>query len=264
MKEFLISEENKLLNEKYIEENCEEIVINAKNKVCFIFFSSNGIYFPNTQDVFERVINIHNRYEWKNIAKDKNIVKIAGKYIFVRDIYKSWYVKGINQRASTIDSLVDYLKKKTKGYRIVTVGNSAGGYAATLVGALLNVEMVFNFSGQFSLWQHQDVVSTNRVLNKYQLDEEKNKYYDITRYINGETSIFYFYPAYCEQDIEQAGLVKKINNVYCFAFAGKKHGETMYPLNMPYILVLDKQCMLALYEKYKDRVIDRNIFLSKH
>ena len=118
---------------------------NAKN-VCAIYFGSNDIYFPNTEASFKYSIIEANRYEWVH-------QKIAGvkKHIFLRDIYKQWYLAGINDEINTPEKLFDWLRIQTDGYKIYTVGSSAGGYAAILYGALLNADKVYAFNPQLEL-----------------------------------------------------------------------------------------------------------------
>ena len=58
---------------------------------CVIYFSSNNIWFPNTEKAFQKSIVEEDRYEWQ-----RNPYRIGKKNIYLRDIYKSWYVQGIN------------------------------------------------------------------------------------------------------------------------------------------------------------------------
>lgn len=60
----------------------------ADNKNCLIFFSGNGIYYPNSEEVFDEVIVRNDRYEWENIAKSSLINKNCARIIFVRDVFK--------------------------------------------------------------------------------------------------------------------------------------------------------------------------------
>jgi len=144
---FDIKEGNTVIDDLYQQDNYFEELIDINKKVCFIFFSSNGIYYPDTKETFEKAIIQKNRYEWINMSKDRRVKAIAGKFIFVRDIYKSWYVKGVNSRLNSVDALVNYLRERVKGYQVITVGNSAGGYAAALFGALLGADRALSWGG---------------------------------------------------------------------------------------------------------------------
>jgi hypothetical protein len=66
--------------------------------ICIIYFSSNAIYFPNDRAAFCQKIVKENRFEWKN-----NILKSARKVIFIRDVLKSWYLKGISSNINLIE-----------------------------------------------------------------------------------------------------------------------------------------------------------------
>lgn len=249
---FELNDNNIVLKECYLNDNYE-IEQNGENpEVCIIYFSSNGLYFPNTIEVFNENIICNNRYEWKvnRVITDK----IVKREIFVRDIYKQWYIIGINHKISSVDQLVSFLKEQTKDCKkIITVGNSAGGYISTLVGCFLSAEIIFNFSGQFSL---EHTIEKNYFLNKYKEDSYYNKYYNITEVVkNSNVDIFYFYPAKVEGDIMQASLIKDIDNVKCFAFDSSVHGDTMYSINLPFLISYDKEKLFSLYEKYKNRII---------
>jgi hypothetical protein len=202
---------------------------NHYNK-CVIYFSSNGLYYPNTEYVFEREIIEKNRFEW-----GKNILKCAKKVIFIRDVTKQWYLTGINSKINTIGKLYDFLKQETQGLEVICVGSSAGGYAATLFGSLLKAQCVFNFSGQFCL-NHilEDPIARqkNPTLVKHENDINYCRYYSIIDIIkNNNVPIFYFYPARCKIDIWQKDLVKDIENIYPFPFKSAIHGTTCYIIN---------------------------------
>ena len=66
--------------------------------------------------------------------------------IYFKDSYSSSYHRGIKGISKCIDSTVEYIKTKIKGYsQVLFLGNSGGGYAALLFGSLLNVSDVLAF-----------------------------------------------------------------------------------------------------------------------
>ncbi len=74
--------------------------------------------------------------------------KIDTNKIFVRDLHRTWYHRGLPGIAGNIDGIAAYLDSliKSKSFRQVTcVGSSTGGYAAILFGLLLNVNTVLAF-----------------------------------------------------------------------------------------------------------------------
>ena len=189
--------------------NYEAIKLNSQSNLCVIYFSSNGLYYPDTAAVFHRVIAVKDRYEWK-----KNIVQSARKVIFVRDVQKQWYVEGINSQVNSIEKLCALLKAESQGMDVVCVGNSAGGYAAVLVGCKLNAARIFSFSGQFSLLHQLEgefARNKNPTLIKYEnVDGYKQNYLLIDLIKASKVPILYFYPAKCVKDRLQAELVRDI------------------------------------------------------
>lgn len=228
-------------------DNYECIETGANSEWCYIFFSSNGLYYPNTKEIFEEQILKKNRYEWKWVVKNSTIYQIAGKVIYVRDIYKKWYTNGINERENTIDKTVELLKQLTAGYKVVTVGSSAGGYMAVLTAVKLNAEYCFNFSGQY-------IIS----------DTIGNSYFDLSEMVklyNG--NIFYFFPFYCEDDKRNYNSIKNNTCIRPFGFNTNRHAKTMLTGNMCYIIDKSEKDMLSLFEKYKGKRINRFEFLFR-
>ena len=117
------------------------------NNICAVYFSSNDIYFPNTEEIFRKRIVEKNFFEWYKCRIDK-----AHKHIFIRDIFKQWYLKGINKKINTPIRLKEFLEKEINGYQTVMVGSSAGGYAAILYGSWLNANKVIAFNPQFEIY----------------------------------------------------------------------------------------------------------------
>jgi hypothetical protein len=69
--------------------------------------------------------------------------------IFIRDIPQAMYHKGLPGIDGGVDGIIAALKEKIEDHgieRVVVVGNSGGGYASLLVGALLEADEVLSFS----------------------------------------------------------------------------------------------------------------------
>lgn len=63
--EFVVTPENAILCKSFKEGNFKIIEgNNQESKLCYIVFSGNGIYWPNTLEIFEQTINT-DYYEWK-------------------------------------------------------------------------------------------------------------------------------------------------------------------------------------------------------
>lgn len=235
----------------------------GKTNKCYIFFSSNALYFPNTLDEFRKKIVEQDRYEWKRIASSKEIIESVGRVIFVRDIYKQFYVSGINSRVNSIDKLIELLSKLTVGYEVITVGSSAGGYIAALVAAKLSARMCFDFSGQISFYLGDYIENTPLLKNKV-CNSEYKKYYDISELIKcSSCKYYYFYPKYNDLDVREYKLISKYDNVYGFAFAQKNHSATMFAGNMRFIICKEEAGMEELYCHYSNHIIHPMYFLLR-
>lgn len=236
---------DEVLVQAYEGNNYECIDTGVDSNICYIMFSSNGLYYPNTREVFEEEILKKNRYEWKWVIKKSCVPKTAGRIIYVRDIYKEWYTKGINERENTIDKTLDLLKELTRGYKVITVGSSAGGYMAVLAAVKLNAEYCFNFSGQYMI-----------------SDDLKNPYTNLTGLLKGyDGDVFYFLPIHCENDKREYESVKNIKCVKVFSFNEDKHAATMLTGNMCYIVGKTREEMLILHKRYSGKLLNKFVFL---
>ena len=203
----------------------------------------------------------NNRYEWQNIAKSDLIQYQAGKIIFLRDIYKQWYVTGINSNINSITKLIHFLYNRTRGYEIITVGNSAGGYMATLCGTLLSAKLIFNFSGQYVL----NIGKLNDeyyYLKKYEKNPFYAQYFDIRPFImsNPNSPIMYFFPSKSNQDQEQYNLIKGLENIFSFSFNQNTHGSSMYGRDMPCVIGTELNILKMLYDIFADKIINPDLF----
>ncbi len=76
---------------------------------------------------------------------------LPAKKIFVRDFSQSWYQAGLPGLADSVEGIAAYLREQIKAQgtkRLVLLGNSMGGYAALLFGALLDADVVLAFAPQ--------------------------------------------------------------------------------------------------------------------
>lgn len=203
-----------------------EIDDNSLNDdLCVIYFSSHDIYYPNTPDNFNINIVQKDKFEWR-----RNTPISAYKQIFVRDLYKQWYIQGINNETATPFMLLRLLEKHTKGYRVITIGSSAGGYAAILYGTLLGAEKIIAFNPQFELNSllNSSSEAIDPLIFRMQ-DTEYRKYYDLTSIIpeHPNDNIFYFLSERSDWDksqydhIRKAGIANKINII---KFNSAHHG----------------------------------------
>jgi hypothetical protein len=73
------------------------------------------------------------------------------KRLFVRDLRQAWYHRGIPGHGRTVPEVAESLRRILTRHevdRLVVAGNSAGGYAALVFGALLGADTVLCFAPQ--------------------------------------------------------------------------------------------------------------------
>lgn len=224
---------------------------NRASNLCVIYCSSSGLYFPNTEQEFEKAfLKEHDKYEWKN-----HIIKRAYKQIWIRDITKEFYVRGINSQINSIDKMIDFMKKETEGYRCILIGSSAGGYIATLLGTVLNADYVYCFSGYFNLNILNE--ETWPLIKEKKIFEENSKWYDLRTIItNSKTKVFYFFPMRLKGDRKQADYVKEISNVYSYALNSKVHGIPFGDReNVDRLLNVEPQVLIEKLSKFEKRCL---------
>lgn len=196
-----------------------EINPNITPAVTVVYFSSNGIYFPNTLECFSDTILKKNRFEWTN---KHNQIAHATKSIFVRDVFKQWYIKGINSEINDLDKLIEFIKQESQGSKLICVGSSAGGYGATLVGSVLNAEAVFAFSGQFTLQPWMEKGNNDLLSENY---GQWKHYYNLENQLQKtKANIFYFASAYSKMDKEDIEISLQYPSVHPFIFKTSVHG----------------------------------------
>ncbi len=247
-----------LAEEVYHSDNYQ-IVYNSSvdNNECVIYFSSHNIWFPNTEDIFRKKIVENDHYEW-----NRNPYRVGRKNIYLRDIYKSWYVQGINDRINSVDAIIDWLKKETAGYEVVCIGSSAGGYMAALVGVMLNAKLVFAFSAQFCLYD-DGYYNLHFLLQKYRTDADKEKYYDITDMVNrSQVPILYLYPNKCQNDQLQAEKIRSSETVMKYGLNSPYHGTVVCKCNLPVLLNMSVSQLRTLVDHDCRSVFKLSIQLS--
>jgi len=236
--------------------NYPNYIINkvSDSKVAVIYCASNGIYYPNEYDIFKRYMLEENRFEW---TKEHWLIEESGLNIYIRDVFKQWYLHGINKEIDSLAKLITFLKKITEGYEVILIGSSAGGYIATLLGCHLNTKYVLNFSGQFDLsFQDEANIFVHRAI------EEENPYINLKQIIEkSDVDIFYFVSKDSNIDTKDLALAKTINkNVLILEFTGETHGIPFDNGVLKKLLKKDKSYLLELYDKYNGKIINRYKF----
>lgn len=209
-------------------------------KYAVIYCSSNGVYKNDTIADFTKSILQIDNYEWFMTR-----IPYAEKHIFIRDISKRFYQFGINNNGlNSIEKIAEMLKEETKGYKIITIGSSAGGTAAIVLGKMLNADFTIAFSPMLKTYKED--------IPKEIIEEKiKNKeYFDNVNYANSEVPIFYIYPNGSEWDIYNSSLVKDYKNVYFLPIESSIHGVPLNKRILKKILGTNKETLKNIF-KYK-------------
>lgn len=199
---------------------------------CAIYFSSNDLYYPNNIIAFKEQMLNKNKFEWY-----KTRISNVHKHIFIRDIQKQWYLGGINSNINTPDRLLEFIKKETTGYEVITVGSSAGGFAATIYGQLINAIKILSFNGQFEINSllNSSEEKINPLIFRNKDDNKLRIWYDTRNFIIQPTTIFYFHSIKSKWDEEQFNHVLDlpINNI---GFITSNHGLPFLHSNLSVII----------------------------
>ncbi len=214
---------------------------------CAVYFSSNDIYFPNAEDVFRKRIIEKDFFEWYGTR-----VKKAYKHIFLRDIYKQWYLKGVSGKIDDPEKLLAWVKKETKGYKVIAVGSSAGGYAATLYGNQLDAERILAFNPQFelnSLFDRSDE-HKNPILFRLR-NTEWVKYFDILPLIasSPKGNVFYFYSIKSPWDAWQYKHLGETQGIHRIGFNTSHHGIPFLKVALPSVLNMESRDLIQYENK---------------
>ena len=170
---------------------------------------------------------------------------------------------GINSRIDTIDKLVEYLRKETEGYKVITIGSSSGGYMSALLSYLLKAEYAIAFSAQFEL-RNKWAMDVNPYLQKYNADEKRAQYYDLKPIlIKSNIPIFYIVPIKCNQDSYHWQHIKDVPCVRCLTFSSKHHGVVLFKNNLGKFISTPKEDLEHLFAENNGKSLSPFIFSIK-
>ena len=194
-----------LLKQSYCENNFQ--IINFSNKtdrkrICYVFFSSNGLYKDRNDAEIIKQMHDNERYEWKFISENKKIKNNSLKIIFLRDIYKAFYIDGINREINTIEKIKDFLIRETSGMDVYICGSSAGAYMALLIGNMLpNTKRVLSLGGIV------DLTDWNDFSEYFKNNLHRSSFKNISDYLYGNYWLINFYGLRNNYDIRNSELI---------------------------------------------------------
>ena len=207
----------------------------GENDLCVIYFSSNEIYYPNTLESFEYSILKRDKYEWM-----RNKFPKAKKHIFLRDLHKQWYLSGINETLDNPEKVFDFLKNETIGYRVITIGSSAGGYAALLFGNMLDCERISAFNSQMNLrvTMRNSNPKIDPILFEKVNDKDSALYYDLGNFLKPNSDNYYFQSCHSKMDLEQLNGINEESQkkLKIIRFKTSNHGFPFLRINLKNVL----------------------------
>ena len=252
--------DNEEIYRYYITHNNYEICEGmGNNEEVWIFFSSHGLYYPTTIEMFrERVVN-SDFYEWRNISKNKKINLKASKFIFIRDIYKNWCLEGINGKVNSPIRLAEMLSELLDGKEIVTIGSSAGGTMAIMLGCMLNAKKIYAFSPQISLIRYNKF----HPINNYEYySSELSQFTELRTMIEGyHGDLYYFFPNSSPEDVAQYESIMDCDIPKIFSINYSEHGLPLYGASLIETLSMPDEKLKSLYLKYKNKKVSREKYL---
>jgi len=154
-------------------------------------------------------------FEFFNILRNIPINKI-----FVRDLSSCWYCKGVSTQLNNPEKLAKHLKDILPEHnRLVTVGSSAGGFGAMIIGEMLDADVSISFSPQTSLDKETRLKYGDDRFNKY-IDRIQNEISDtkklrLLNLLSFKKTAHHIY--YCEEqrlDVLHANALSHKKNVY--------------------------------------------------
>ncbi len=163
------------------------------------------------------------------------------------------------------------MKDKTKGYEIIIVGNSGGGYLAILLGSQLkNVKRVYSFGGLFSLYtwtgSNNNVVFANTY--KEQIgNKEKEKWFSLYDLVqNYPVPLLHFYGIKHAGDSEQVRpiLEKNLKNIFLIKMNSSVHSGHVPGYNYPKLLSASEKHLKKIQDLSQKEIISPNYFSIKN
>lgn len=232
MRVFNNAETNDMLNKCYASSDNFKERRNG-SRVLYIFFSSQGLWNRSDPATFENRVNRDDHYDFYNVTQTEFFARKKYDQLFVRDIYLSWYAYGISEKVPTQAALTDFLSEKASAYdEVVTVGSSAGGYAAILFGAKIGADRIFVFGPQNDLAGHLEFYKNSDMYSYFDVNSGR-VVPDLTEIISSyKGKLYYFYADKAKVDLFQYSRVKDATNLIAFPITSEEHGRTLLAENM--------------------------------
>lgn len=228
--------------------NFKEIAGDNPDGDVYIYFSSNGLYYPNTEECFRKSIIENDRYDFFNFR-----AKGAATHLFLRDVHKQWYVTGISQDLPDLTSVIEFLRTRYEGRPIITIGSSAGAYAAIIAGVQLQAKRAFAFAPQLDLislaknsdWNDYELVKQFKDVNTFRTISSAVEVAKSAK----STRIFYFAQLDSKEDQREIQLAQASKTITSLLFKGKDHGVPVIATLLPELLASRAEDLSSLAQQ---------------
>jgi len=157
--------------------------------------------------------------------------KLRAHRVYLRDLAGDWYQNGLPGAGRSADELAAFLREhcvRVGATRLVTAGNSAGGFAAVLFGVLAGADEVHAFAPKIRIVGPSDFRDQTRLAHLDEILRDRPAYRDLPALVRegrgGRTAIHVHYPSGDAMDASQAELLDGLPNVTLWKYPWKKHG----------------------------------------
>ena len=171
-------------------------------------------------------------FEFFRITQDLSVKKG-----YIRDIAGAWYHHGVDGLGDTIDAVAAHLRvliDESGARHVVFAGNSAGGYAALLFGALVGVNQVMSFAPQTTIRSDQlaegnDDRWTARLMRASKFEPLEERYLDLREMLlrnppPGDSDFAVHYPRDFELDAFHARRLSGVPGIELIEHDNGDHG----------------------------------------
>lgn len=100
------------------------------------------------------------QFQFRNILATLNV-----NVIYLRDLKHNWYLNGVPGVGNTVEEITNFLLDQKALYsfrKIITIGASAGGFAALLYGSRIGADVIMAFSPQTFMGKMQRLLYWDR------------------------------------------------------------------------------------------------------
>lgn len=167
-------------------------------------------------------------FEFFGLLKDVECGKV-----YIRDLDQVFYQRGVRGLGDSIPAVASQLRELLAGRSNVSfVGNSSGGFAALMFGALVGVNRVVAFAPQTFVsrslrFVYRDDRWTEEIAAMQQIPGLKRRYLDVRRVMardSGQTRYDLYFPKWNKLDARHALRLSSHRRMTLHPNSSKRHG----------------------------------------